>query len=305
MHDCALDKEINPKVSILLLSFNQELFISEALESIINQNYSPLQIIVSDDKSTDGTVDLIEKTIAKYSGPHEIIFNKNIVNMGISEHLNHILKMAQGEFIFLAAGDDISYPNRVKEIIYYWNQSGRKESAIFSNLERIDSSGLSYGLQFNRRPHFADSLAAFKAGSACWSIGASFAFRREVFFNFLPLPPNVLQEDGCFAFRALLLGNIGYIDKPLVKYRFHENSISQHGSARKRVTLKRQEYFMHLSNYNDALLLKDRDRDLIRVLKRKVFLSYISRLYCAIPFIPVAFAKFRMYISFLKRKVVK
>lgn len=303
MHCHEVDKKNNPKVSILLLSFNQEMFISEALNSMLGQSYSPLQIIVSDDCSSDRTVEIIDEILESYSGSHEVFFNKNASNIGISEHLNHVLKLAEGDFIFVAAGDDISYPNRVEQVINSWNQSGQRESAFFSNLERIDSSGLSQGLLFNSRPHFASSLAAFKSGSPCWSIGASFAFRREVFLNFPPIPTNVLQEDGCNAFRSLLLGEIGYLDEPLVKYRFHENSVSQHNSARKRIKLKKQEYFMHLSNYNDALL--SGDKELINLLKKKVMLSYVSRLYCFIPLIPVAFAKMRIYLSLIKRTVFK
>ena len=71
------------KASIVLLCFNQEDLIEESLNSCLQQDYSNLEIVISDDASTDNTISIIEKKLGKYQGNHKIIVNKNKSNLEI------------------------------------------------------------------------------------------------------------------------------------------------------------------------------------------------------------------------------
>ena len=88
-----------PLITFALLSFNQELFIREAVEGAFAQTYSPLEIILSDDCSSDGTFEIMEDMAASYKGPHKIILNRNTVNRGTGDHVNHVMKLAEGDLI--------------------------------------------------------------------------------------------------------------------------------------------------------------------------------------------------------------
>ena len=108
-HAAVSDK---PLVTFAVIAYNQERFIREAVEGAFAQTYSPLEIILSDDGSSDKTFDVMQALVAKYDGPHHVMLNRNSKNLGLAGHVNHIMERATGDIIVLAAGDDISRPER-------------------------------------------------------------------------------------------------------------------------------------------------------------------------------------------------
>jgi glycosyltransferase involved in cell wall biosynthesis len=105
-----------PLMSLLLFAYRQERYIEAAMRSALAQTYQPLEIIVSDDCSPDGTYAVMERIAAEYRGPHRLRINRNPVNLGMGAHYQHVLGMAEGRYLVLAAGDDISEPSRVEEV---------------------------------------------------------------------------------------------------------------------------------------------------------------------------------------------
>src|SRR6056297_302741 len=99
-------------VSILMLAYNQELYIGEAVKGALSQECDNLEIIISDDCSSDSTFSIIESIVEDYRGPHEVKINRNPRNFGLSSHVNHLIEMSGGDLILLLAGDDISLSNR-------------------------------------------------------------------------------------------------------------------------------------------------------------------------------------------------
>jgi glycosyltransferase involved in cell wall biosynthesis len=102
-----------PLVSILCPTYNSENFIEKTLESILSQDYRNLEIIISDDASTDKTVEIIQRISKNY--PRKIKLNINQVNLGITKNCNVILNMCNGKYIALFAGDDLMYPGKISE----------------------------------------------------------------------------------------------------------------------------------------------------------------------------------------------
>ena len=89
-----------------LRNFKQERFIEEAVRSALSQDYSPLEIVISDDCSPDNTFSIIEELIANYNGPHKIVLNRNERNLGLAENINgQTLELGSGE---LATTGDIA-----------------------------------------------------------------------------------------------------------------------------------------------------------------------------------------------------
>jgi len=101
-----------PKVSIVIISYNQAHFIREALDSVVTQDYPNLEIVVSDDASTDGTQDIIKEYQQKY--PHLIKPLLADKNGGISVNVNRGLIACSGEFIAFMAGDDFFFPGKIR-----------------------------------------------------------------------------------------------------------------------------------------------------------------------------------------------
>ena len=90
---------IEPLVSIALRSYNQKYFLKEAIDSIFNQSYANYELIIADDYSTDGSIELIEN------------YKKNL---GHTKNLNRALFACKGKYISIFDGDDIMLPNKLK-----------------------------------------------------------------------------------------------------------------------------------------------------------------------------------------------
>ena len=114
-----------PLLTFAIAAFNQEQFIREAVEAALAQTYSPLEIILSDDCSEDGTFDVMRKLAGSYRGPDRVILNRNSTRRSIGGHLNRVVAIAKGELILAAAGDDISLPQRTQVVYEAWESSNR------------------------------------------------------------------------------------------------------------------------------------------------------------------------------------
>ncbi|MGY6214039.1 glycosyltransferase [Methylolobus aquaticus] len=215
-----------PVVTLVLYAFNEERYIGEAIQSAFAQAYSPLELVLSDDGSTDGTFEIMERMAAAYSGPHKIILNRNTGNIGIGSQINAAWQKGSGELIVLANGDDISLPHRVERIVAEWVASGRRAAAIASAYEMMDPQGRRTGRVISAKEDFSnvpDSTYRRFGGPGATSMCVT----RECFERFGPLAPNLILEDGPMNLRSTLSGEWRFIDEPLVLYRVHENNISQ------------------------------------------------------------------------------
>ncbi len=101
-----------PLVSVFLPTYNQENFISESIESALNQTYRPIEIVIGDDCSQDNTWDIVRQYQKKY--PDLIKAFRNAQNLGITGNCNAILSQCTGKYMVFMAGDDLIHPDKVK-----------------------------------------------------------------------------------------------------------------------------------------------------------------------------------------------
>lgn len=209
----------SPLVTFALFAYNQEKYIREAVKGAFSQTYEPLEIILSDDCSTDRTFEIMQEMAVGYVGTHQIICNKNKSNLGLIKHINSINAMASGEIIIIAAGDDISLPSRTSEHLKAYAQNNEKIKYIHTPVMRIDESGHDLGIWY---PPILETSGLPGDISLCSStvIGASQSWTSAIHRTFGPIVYKNAFEDLVISFRAALLGGIHFIDNPLVKYRF-------------------------------------------------------------------------------------
>jgi len=221
--------------SLILLTYNQEKYIYDALVSVLNQDYEDLEIVISDDCSTDATWEVVTKTIQSYTGNKKIILNKNFANLGIIGNLNKAFKCSTGELIFTAAGDDISLNNRCSECVKFYFAQKRScdlvgtdvydmlEDGSILDIKKIDKlEEWNVDKWFIKRPIF---------------YGASHMMTRSLLLA-NPLNPKLSGEDQCLVFRSLLMSGAVRLGKPLVRHR--RGGISQKQEHGKK-TYKYQE----------------------------------------------------------------
>lgn len=222
-----------PLITFAIIGYKQERFIAEAIAGALAQTHSPLEIILSDDCSPDATFAIMQRMAAEYRGPHQIVLNRNAKNSGIVGHVNRVAELASSELIVIAAGDDISLPERTTISAEAWEKSGRRATSIHGRFVMIDHEGRETGeekkitwpsptapvsRQLVTPLEFVRVLQPSVQGSC-------HAFAKRLFTELGPLPAYLTYEDIALAFRSVLAGEIYYVDQVLVRYRRHgENS---------------------------------------------------------------------------------
>lgn len=219
----------NHLVSFCLLVYNQKDFIEDALNGAFAQNYSPMEIIISDDNSTDGTFDIIKRMVANYKGEHIIRINRNEKNLGIAGNVNKVCyELAKGNIILLAGGDDISMPDRTKESVEIFDKYPEVVSMSCESLQvdkALNPMNFVYSEVKNTTIMTIDDYLNNR--NFLLFPGDSRAIRTDILRTFPPLTI-AKGEDIYFFVRTLMLGSVAYVRKPLVKRRVHgNNSICQ------------------------------------------------------------------------------
>ena len=219
-----------PLVTFALFAYNQEDYIEEAIEGAFAQTYEPLEIILSDDCSTDKTFKIISDIGKKYSGPHRVVAIRNDHNLGVFNHFWTRCKQAKGDFIVVAAADDVSHPRRVAEHIrHYRNKS---TYAVTSAYDLIDNKGKIL-LRSVSKPLLSPSLHHnnyfFLSSPSDYVViqGSTASYRKEVFSLQIPVIGKNVAEDTLMNF--LIYANGGYvrfINDALISYRQHEFALS-------------------------------------------------------------------------------
>jgi glycosyltransferase involved in cell wall biosynthesis len=229
----AVAGEERPLVTFALFAYNQEKYIREAVEGALAQTYSPLEIILSDDNSSDRTFDIMKEMARQYSGPHKIILNKPHSNLGLAGHVNEVMELAKGELVVVAAGDDISFSDRVSALTATWLEE-KKPPAMCSQAVVISDTGEKIADRFRGYDGAypipgqtrTQSIKRLLLEDHCILLGCTEAWTPHLFEFFGPLGDKVIHEDNVVSLRAWLLGRIVYLGQPLVKYRTHTSNIA-------------------------------------------------------------------------------
>ena len=237
-------------VTFALLTYNQERFIREAIDGALAQVYSPLEIIISDDCSTDYTFEIAKDTVLNYTGPHQIRLNRNAENMGLSSHVRYIHEISNGQIIIHAAGDDISFPQRVERIFETFSQISPRPSMVISNALKFDAKGKMLGLL---SPGLTKRIIDRSPNPLVVMIpvvnGSTVAIDRGLIDAFPAPMKTVIAEDVVLMRRAYMLNGVVYIPDILVKYRINSGGVSDQG-------LRNQKMYLStvISNLNDQVI---------------------------------------------------
>ena len=221
-------------ISVVLVAYNQENFIREAIRSIFSQTEQFLEVILSDDCSTDGTFDIMKSEALAYQGQYRIILNRNPQNMGLANHLNRVIALSSGQFIVIQAGDDVSVPTRVEKLVTRWRDHSPRVDLVVSHFEEIDVSSKSTGF-IETNVAFVPDLNQHPLRWHCGATGACAAYSRTLLEKYGPLGERVYAEDWVYSFWSWLESGIAVIEEPLLQHRTHASSIYVIGKTVKQV----------------------------------------------------------------------
>lgn len=271
-----------PKISIVIPAYNHERFIAEAIQSVLTQTLSDLELIVIDDGSTDRTGERAQS----FRDQRLCYFRQE--NQDAYNAINNGLRRCRGDYLAILNSDDLYAPNRLERLLATAKETGAQ--FLFTQVEPIDEfsrpipAGTHYWHLWHERnrkfyEECGDLYAAFLRGNLMVTTSNVFMTRRacETIGEFAPLR---YLHDYDYVFRALLAfpRETYYLkDEALLKYRIHgSNTLKQGAIAAREEDLKLITKYMlagiaepcRLRAATGAERLRQLERELADVRKR-------------------------------------
>lgn len=126
-----------PLVTVVVVSYNQSQFIKENLDSIKNQTYKNIQLIVGDDASPDHSVEIFEQWLQENN--YSAAKNFHTKNTGLPIMLNECLDLAKGKYIKIIAADDFLHPESLEKSVYILEKLGNEYGMSFSHTHAVNN----------------------------------------------------------------------------------------------------------------------------------------------------------------------
>lgn len=228
-------------ISVALCTCNGEKYIEEQLLSILQQDVSVDEIVVSDDLSTDSTLDIVRNIASKASIPIRILTNDTSSHYGVCANFEKAINATTGDIIFFSDQDDVWLPYKTK-IISDWFEHHVDKQLVFTDAFLIDEKGIRFvdneGKELSIVSNLRTSdnvleqlcesiymLEVFLNGNIC--TGATMAARRTFIAGLplLQLGEGKLHHDAIVALLGIDRQTIGYCSKKTIEYRLHSKQV--------------------------------------------------------------------------------
>lgn len=209
-----------------MTTFNGEKYVKQQIDSIINQLGSEDELIISDDGSTDNTINIIKQyndcRIILLHHKKNPLFEKKHCSKNFyfaTDNFENAIKHAKGDYIFLSDQDDIFMANKIYKMISALQNS----DCVLCNYLVIDSDGHEKK-DFSKKPMFSKSVLLNLLRTPF--LGCCMAFTRNALEYIMPFPKGVFCHDLWIGSLCAYKRQLVYIDEPLHKYRVHEGNVS-------------------------------------------------------------------------------
>jgi alpha-1,3-rhamnosyltransferase len=280
----SVDIDETPLVTIIIASYNHAPYIKASVDSVLNQTYKNIELLVVDDGSKDGSVELLQQMQAEHGFDLRVQENR-----GLSRTLNETIDRSRGSLIVPFGSDDIMFAHRIATQVAY--MQGKPEVGICSaNIEIIDQNGEIIGGREQRKRHlpfrrldFDDLFLDRKPGP----MAATLMMRREALAKAGGFDPDIRLED---LYIELKIARAGYfidvLGEPLAQYRKHATNTYKNQRFMVDNVLRTYAVFKDHPGYEgvcmrfrNSMLLKcaKRDKKLTREILREIPLKWWNR----------------------------
>lgn len=237
---------MNQKVDILLATYNGEKYIKEQVESILNQTYENIQIIISDDCSTDKT----RQVLKEYENNEKIKIFYQEKNLGYVKNFEFLLKQVESNLYMLSDQDDVWKKEKVEKSVE--KIESEKLDLVFGDLEVVDENLNTLYKSYNRYMHLIHKIKKYQKDYRLQYLyncmtGCTIISRKNWIDKVLPFPTNskYMIHDYWLGLVIALNGKVGYIEEPYILYRQHGKN--QVGSKKASKTASKLEEVRNIS----------------------------------------------------------
>jgi glycosyltransferase involved in cell wall biosynthesis len=252
-----------PLVSIALCTYNGEKYIRQQLDSILDQTYRNLEVIIVDDCSTDNTFNIVSDYAGRDS---RIRCFKNEINLGFNKNFEWAITLTTGSYIAISDQDDIWLPRKIESLL----NAVQDKWLVFSDSVFIND----HNQVLESKMFHTDNTATNKYMRSYKSIllgnfvtGHTTLFKKEFINYFLPFPENGFY-DWWMGFVALYHQKIVFLGDVLTQYRVDDASVMHNriisGKQKQQAVIATDYMLSCFALYNN---LKNEDREFIINLK--------------------------------------
>ena len=251
----------NCMVSVVIPIYNAVKYIEETIQSIINQTYNNWELILVDDGSSDGSVDIINK----YKDNKKIILlqHPGCINLGVSKTRELGIKVAKGEYIAFLDADDLFFPNKLREQLDVFAKFNGV-ILVHSKVDLLNDFAFCFNNEFELDTHdklykVHEQESWLKSNNIC---NSTVIVKSEVLKNIKFGLPQLFQfEDWVLWSLIALRGEFYYQSIPQIKYRIHPSSATAAILENKLISpYSKIEYLISLyllnksSNFNSIII---------------------------------------------------
>lgn len=216
----------NPLVSICIPTYNGAAYLQDALDSVLNQTYTPIEVIISDDESQDNTLEIAKNFKEKVNFPVAIIIH---APTGIGANWNNSIKHANGEYIKFLFQDDILLPTCVAEMVKTFQKNKNLELVACKRDFIIESNNTSEVKEWIGK--YENLQIQFENKNEAITFVDKSLFSQAYFEN---KPKNKIGEPSAVMFKKSILDAVGYFDESLkqnLDYVFYYRILKKHPIA--------------------------------------------------------------------------
>lgn len=209
------------KITQIMCFYNEEKYLYECIENLLEQTYKNLEIIIINDGSTDGSWKIVES----FSDPRLVLIN-NKENHGLAWSRNQGLEFATGEYIGFIDADDMSMDNRIEVLAEYLDKN-KNTVAVSCELEYIDEAGNVIGAGSSGIYDDKELRSNFLFGNPF--AGPCALFRRELIDKYKVRHDVTYRasQDYHFWLQCLPYGEFHVLSQKLLKYRIHNSQTTK------------------------------------------------------------------------------
>ncbi len=230
------------KVAVIMSTYNGERFIKEQLDSILNQTYKNVEIIIRDDGSTDKTVEII-KDYQKTNKNIELFIGENL---GFIKSFFELLKLAEADYYSYADQDDIWMPNKIEIAVNSLNElDDSKPNMVFGNSDYYDEN-----MKFIGHGEKDKKYSFLSALFACVGQGMTMTVNKKTRDMIIEnMPKTCFFHDWWTYLLCIGLGNVAYNNVTTVKYRRRKENATSEGQGYFRLLIWRVKNLL----FNDGI----------------------------------------------------
>ena len=263
----------NSLVSVIIPAYNHENYVQDTIKSIIEQSYQNIELIVVDDGSKDSTWQKIQELQDECERRFVRVHFETKENEGTCKTLNKLLSLANGDYIYLIASDDLAKPNAIEKEVEFLVKN-KDYALVVGDNEIIDSEGCRAYWDDNKALVYNQNEAKFLTNVAYLQQSRGFNFSSETFgtyetlyiANYVPngylirksifdiigeFTPEAPLEDFWLMLQISKYAKMKYLNEILFSYRWH--------GANQMTNLERMYFLTDKTMEHEELVLENLD----------------------------------------------